>query len=72
MLQTGWTMYLFKLVESRHPLKDPYGFFTRTKEFNQGVAVFLSSLEMIPRLSIQSSSSLNLSCSTKGTCRNDF
>ena len=52
MLQTGWAMYLFKSVGSRHTLKDPFGFFTGKKEFNQGVAVFLSSLEIIPRLSI--------------------
>ena len=62
MLQTGWTMYLFKLVGSRHTLKDLFGFFTRTKEFNQVAAVILSSLEIIPILCMQSSSSLNLSC----------
>ena len=66
MLQTGQPMYLFKSVGSRHILKDPLGFFTRTKDFNQGVVVFLYSLEIIPRFSMQSSSSLNLSCVLKG------
>ena len=45
-------IYLFKSVRSKEILKLPLGFLTIMNEFSHSVAVFLSSLEMIPYCSI--------------------